>query len=72
MTHKVLPSVQPTHCTSDMRYAVDRIGEERAQFAYIWQTFLDQGVQVPMGSDFPVASSFARRSSKPRPATLIA
>eukprot|EP00479_Gromia_sphaerica_P003191 TRINITY_DN13729_c0_g1_i1.p1 TRINITY_DN13729_c0_g1~~TRINITY_DN13729_c0_g1_i1.p1 ORF type:complete len:201 (-),score=34.76 TRINITY_DN13729_c0_g1_i1:194-796(-) len=51
---QVLPSVQPTHCTSDMRYAVDRIGEERARDAYIWKTFIDEGVQVPMGSDFPV------------------
>jgi hypothetical protein len=50
----VIPSVQPTHCTSDMYWATDRLGEERAQGAYLWKTFRDQGVRLPAGSDAPV------------------
>lgn len=52
--------MQPTHCTSDMRFVVDRIGEDRARFAYIWKSFFDQGIQVPFGSDFPVEEVFYR------------
>jgi hypothetical protein len=50
----VVPSVQPTHCTSDMYWATDRVGPERARGAYLWRTFLDQGVPLPAGSDAPV------------------
>jgi predicted amidohydrolase YtcJ len=50
----VLPSMQPTHCTSDMYWAADRLGPERVQGAYLWKTFLDQGVRIPAGSDAPV------------------
>ena len=50
----VLPSMQPTHCTSDMYWAGDRVGPERVKGAYLWKTFLDQGVPVPAGSDAPV------------------
>jgi len=50
----VLPSMQPTHCTSDMYWAADRVGPERVKGAYLWKTFLDQGVRVPAGSDAPV------------------
>ena len=49
-------SMQPTHCTSDMRWAEDRIGPERAKGAYAWRTFLDLGVPLPFGSDAPVES----------------
>jgi predicted amidohydrolase YtcJ len=52
----VLPSMQPTHCTSDMYWAGDRVGPERVKGAYLWKTFLDQGVRVPAGSDAPVES----------------
>jgi predicted amidohydrolase YtcJ len=52
----VLPSMQPTHCTSDMYWAGDRLGPERVKGAYLWKTFLDQGVPVPAGSDAPVES----------------
>jgi len=47
-------SFQPTHATSDMPWAVARLGEERLQFAYAWRTVLDLGVHVAFGSDFPV------------------
>ena len=50
----VIPSMQPTHCTSDMYWAGDRLGPERARGAYLWKTFLVQGVPVPGGSDAPV------------------
>lgn len=51
---EVLPSMQPTHCTSDMPWAIDRVGEERAKGAYAWRSLLETGVIIPCGSDFPV------------------
>ncbi len=50
----VIASMQPTHATSDMNMAEDRIGKKRMRGAYAWQTFLDQGTTVACGSDFPV------------------
>jgi predicted amidohydrolase YtcJ len=50
----VIPSMQPTHCTSDMPWAVARLGRERARGAYLWKTFREQGVPLPFGSDAPV------------------
>ncbi len=50
----VLPSMQPTHCTSDMPWAGVRLGEERLRGAYAWRSFLDAGSIIPGGSDFPV------------------
>jgi hypothetical protein len=52
----VIPSVQPTHATSDMYWATDRVGPKRAEGAYLWKTFLAQGVRLPAGSDAPVES----------------
>jgi predicted amidohydrolase YtcJ len=52
----VIPSVQPTHATSDMYWATDRVGPRRAEGAYLWKTFLDQGLRLPAGSDAPVES----------------
>lgn len=49
-----LASVQPTHCTSDLRWAEQRLGPERVKGAYAWRTFLDHGVRLPLGSDAPV------------------
>jgi hypothetical protein len=53
----VIPSMQPTHCTSDMYFVEDRIGKKRAQGAYAWRWFRDAGLVVPLGSDFPVESN---------------
>lgn len=53
-TLDVLPSMQPTHATSDKNMAKDRIGEQRLKGAYAWQSFLKQGSRVVAGSDFPV------------------
>jgi predicted amidohydrolase YtcJ len=50
----VLPSMQQTHCTSDMRWAPARLGEQRLAGAYAWRSLLDSGVVIPGGSDFPV------------------
>jgi predicted amidohydrolase YtcJ len=50
----VLPSMQPTHCTSDFPWALDRLGPERAKGAYAWRSLIDTGVVIPCGSDFPV------------------
>jgi predicted amidohydrolase YtcJ len=50
----VLPSMQPTHCTSDFPWALDRLGAERAKGAYAWRSLIDTGVIIPCGSDFPV------------------
>ena len=53
----VIPSMQPTHATSDMNMAEDRIGRERVAGAYAWRRFLDEGSRLAAGSDFPVESS---------------
>ncbi|MBF7075012.1 amidohydrolase [Glaciecola sp. MH2013] len=50
----IIPSMQPTHATSDMNMAEDRIGKKRLKGAYAWQTFLRQGSRIAFGSDFPV------------------
>ena len=50
----VIPSMQPTHATSDQNMAEQRVGHERIKGAYAWRTFLDQGSRIACGSDFPV------------------
>jgi len=50
----IIPSMQPTHATSDKNMAEDRIGKARLKGAYAWQTFLKQGSRLAFGSDFPV------------------
>ncbi|MBT0585893.1 amidohydrolase [Alteromonas oceanisediminis] len=50
----IIPSMQPTHATSDKNMAQDRIGAERLKGAYAWRTFLAQGSRLAFGSDFPV------------------
>ena len=57
----VLPSMQPTHLTSDMPWAAQRLGPERTARAYAWARFHQLGVLVPFGSDFPVESVDPRR-----------
>jgi predicted amidohydrolase YtcJ len=53
----IIPAMQPTHATSDMNMAEDRVGADRLKGAYAWQTFLKQGSPVAFGSDFPVELS---------------
>jgi len=50
----VIASMQPTHATSDMPWAQARIGAQRLRGAYAWRRFMDQGVRIALGSDFPV------------------
>ena len=56
----VIPSVQPTHCTSDMPWAGERLGPARLAGAYRWRSFLDLGLPLPGGSDAPVESADPR------------
>jgi predicted amidohydrolase YtcJ len=50
----VIASMQPSHETTDMRWAEGRIGAERAKGAYAWRTFLNGGVRLAFGTDYPV------------------
>lgn len=50
----IVPSVQPTHATSDMYWAKDRLGETRIKGAYAYKQLLDQNGWIPLGTDFPV------------------
>ena len=50
----ILPSVQPTHATSDMYWAEDRMGSERIKGAYAYKTLLDKAGSIALGTDFPV------------------
>jgi predicted amidohydrolase YtcJ len=52
----VLPSMQATHCTSDMEWALERLGPDRLRGAYAWRSLLGTGVTIAGGSDFPVES----------------
>tara|TARA_Y100000741_G_scaffold359918_1_gene341339 strand:+ start:1703 stop:3343 length:1641 start_codon:yes stop_codon:yes gene_type:complete len=51
---KILPSVQPTHATSDMYWAEDRIGPKRIKGAYAYKDLLDRSKVIGLGTDFPV------------------
>jgi len=50
----VIASMQPTHATSDMPWAEARLGRERLAGAYAWRRFVEAGVPLALGSDFPV------------------
>lgn len=50
----IIPSVQPTHTTSDMYWAGDRLGAERLKSAYAYKQLLQQNGWLPLGTDFPV------------------
>ena len=50
----VIASMQPTHATSDMPWAQDRVGPERIVGAYAWRQLRDSGARLALGSDFPV------------------
>lgn len=55
-TLRVIASMQPTHATTDMRWAERRLGKERLAGAYAWRSMLNAGVRLAFGSDFPVES----------------
>ncbi len=50
----IIASVQPSHLLTDMRWVTDRVGKERASTSYPWKSFLDAGVPIAFGTDFPV------------------
>jgi len=50
----IIPSVQPTHATSDMYWAGERLGPERIKGAYAYRRLLQQNGWLPLGTDFPV------------------
>ncbi|MCF1713596.1 amidohydrolase [Flavihumibacter sp. RY-1] len=52
--HGIIPSVQPTHATSDMYWAGKRVGAEREKGAYAFKQLMDQNGWIPLGTDFPV------------------
>ena len=51
---KIIPSVQPTHATSDMYWLNDRIGENRAKYSYAYKELLNKSKVIAFGTDFPV------------------
>ena len=74
--YSIIPSVQPTHATSDMYWAEDRLGKERLQYSYAYEDLLKQNGWLPLGTDFPVEeisplktfySAVARKDSKHYP-----
>jgi predicted amidohydrolase YtcJ len=50
----VIASMQPNHLLTDMNWAVDRLGAKRAAYSYAWKAFLDAGVPLAFGTDYPV------------------
>jgi len=75
--NSIIPSVQPTHGTSDMYWAGDRLGAERLKSGYAYKQLLEQNNWLPLGTDFPVEeinpfktflASVARQDSKGFPA----
>jgi predicted amidohydrolase YtcJ len=51
---KVIASMQPSHLLTDMRWAQDRLGPKRAATSYAWLAFLNKGVALAFGTDYPV------------------
>ena len=52
--YSIIPSIQATHCTSDMPWAEDRLGNERVQNAYVYKNLLAQNGWLINGTDFPI------------------
>ncbi|MFC6100938.1 amidohydrolase [Olivibacter domesticus] len=50
----LIPSIQPTHATSDMNWALERLGSQRLKYAYAYKQLLKKAGKVALGSDFPV------------------
>jgi predicted amidohydrolase YtcJ len=50
----VIASMQPSHLLTDMNWAQSRLGPKRARNAYAWKAFLDAGVPLAFGTDYPV------------------
>lgn len=50
----VIASMQPNHLLTDMNWAEARLGSGRAAYSYAWKAFLDAGVRLAFGTDYPV------------------
>ena len=50
----VIASIQPSHLLTDMHWAIERIGADRAKTSYPWKQFLDDGIPLAFGTDYPV------------------
>jgi len=50
----VIASMQPNHLLTDMNWAADRLGPKRAAYSYAWKAFLEAGVRLAFGTDYPV------------------
>lgn len=75
--YSIIPSVQPTHATSDMYWAEERLGKERLKHSYAYKDLLNQNGWLPLGTDFPVEeinplktfyAAVARKDAKNYPA----
>ena len=75
--YSVIPSVQPTHATSDMYWASNRLGEKREKGAYAYKELMNQNGWIALGTDFPVEdispfktfyAAVARKDAKQWPA----
>ncbi|HLJ85986.1 MAG TPA: amidohydrolase [Candidatus Angelobacter sp.] len=51
---KVIASMQPNHLLTDMNWAEKHVGADRARYSYAWKTFLDDGIVLAFGTDYPV------------------
>jgi predicted amidohydrolase YtcJ len=51
---KVIASMQPSHVLTDMRWVNERLGPKRAANSYVWAAFLNKGVPLAFGTDYPV------------------
>ena len=51
---KIIASMQPSHLLNDIRWAQDRLGPKRAATSYAWLAFLNKGVTLAFGTDYPV------------------
>jgi len=52
--YSIIPSVQPTHATSDMYWADERVGQERIKGGYAYRQLLEENGWIPLGTDFPI------------------
>ena len=52
--YNIIPSVQPTHATSDMAWAINRLGPNRIKNSYAYKDLLDQNGMIALGTDFPI------------------
>ena len=52
----IIASMQPSHLLTDMAWAESRLGPQRIKYAYAWKSFLNHGVTLAFGTDYPVES----------------